>query len=197
MILQGKDIVILNSSGTALVALSKSCEIDIKVETQEVSSPSTGTWKVYRTKRKGWSIKLSHLMMNLSGGLTVGDEVSVRFQVNPNSALSFNGMVNNVTIQQVGLTRTPEMIYYDQTRKKFVGLYQLNYYDTWVNGTAYMEPGDGDVFSYNNTTYYWHATGLSTAMLSGQAIVTQHRVSATMGNLAQGVFELLGSGPLQ
>ena len=45
-ILHGKDLMILDSSN-ALVAMSKSCEIDVECDEIEVSSATAADWREY------------------------------------------------------------------------------------------------------------------------------------------------------
>ena len=82
MIIHGKNILILKSDGTTLIGAAKSCDIDVDVDTEEVSSSSNGEWKTYRTKRKGWSTSISHLVTSLKGTiLQVGDSVTLKIAI--------------------------------------------------------------------------------------------------------------------
>lgn len=44
------------------VAGALSCDINADVETIETSSPTTGTYRTYIVGRKGWSVKMNHLI---------------------------------------------------------------------------------------------------------------------------------------
>ena len=57
----GKDLLICNSIGTALIAAARSCEIQRDKEMIETSSPSSGRDRTYIPGRKGWSISLNNL----------------------------------------------------------------------------------------------------------------------------------------
>lgn len=120
MALQGNDLLILNSSGTALIAGAKSCEINMDCETIETSSPTSGTARTYIAGRTDWSISVGYLVTSpLTDLPLVGTTVSVRVKLR--------------------------------------------------DGNSY---------------------------LSGSAIFQTCRITATRGNLAQGTFQLRGTGPL-
>lgn len=119
MALQGNDLLILNSSGTALIAGAKSCEIDMNCEEIETSSPSNGDARTYLPGRTDWTISVGYLVVDPLADLPrVRQTVSIRVKVRDGSYLS---------------------------------------------GTAFFKTC---------------------------------RITATRGNLAQGTFQLRGSGPL-
>lgn len=62
--LQGKNIIIkANVSGTMrAVGASKSCSIDIDVETIKISSPTNGAWESSIPYRKSWKMTTNHLL---------------------------------------------------------------------------------------------------------------------------------------
>ena len=201
MILHGKDIVILNSSGTALIGAAKSCEVDVDVDTEEVSSPDTGAWKVYKTMRKGWSTTISHLVTELKGTiLSVGDTVTLRLTVARGAGLPFDGMADNVTLQTSGYAGRPDAVYWDTTRKIFVGrvgTISPKYYSTWSIDDGYCNPLNGARYYNSATSYVWYSDNtLTPDVLTGTAIVRQGRITGSVGSLAQGSVRLLGTGPL-
>lgn len=55
------------------IAFATSCEIDISADTIEVSSPSTGRWKTYKKRKKGWKISTAHLKGNIKDSLELFD----------------------------------------------------------------------------------------------------------------------------
>lgn len=61
MLIHGNDVLIYHDG--AAIAGAKSCSIDVKAETIEISSPSQGEWKDYITGRKEWSATTSHLIV--------------------------------------------------------------------------------------------------------------------------------------
>ena len=89
MALQGNDLLILNSSGTALIAGAKSCEIDVNCETIETSSPSNGAARTYIAGRTDWTVSVGYLVTTpLSDLPNVGTSVSIRIKVRNGSYLS-------------------------------------------------------------------------------------------------------------
>ena len=82
MALLGNDLLILNSSGTALIAGAKSCEIDMSCETIETSSPSNGTARTYIAGRTEWSINVGYLVVDpLADIPRVGQTASIRVKM--------------------------------------------------------------------------------------------------------------------
>lgn len=57
----GKDLLILNGSGTALIAAARSCEIEMDCKMIETASPTSSTAKTFIAGRSEWSITLSYL----------------------------------------------------------------------------------------------------------------------------------------
>ena len=64
--LLGKNLQILkNTTGStyaAVVAMAKSCDVQIDGDQLEVSSPNSGQWHYYVAGRKGWSINVGYLV---------------------------------------------------------------------------------------------------------------------------------------
>ena len=121
MKLKGKDINIM-LDGT-IVAVAKSCYIDMQCDTTEVSSPSTGKWKKYIAGRNGWTVTISRYVQAVEDDLLL-------------------------------LGKTVTLI---------------------VTKTENGEP---------------------TGKMQGSAIVTQCTTSASVGTMASGSMQLLGSGEL-
>ena len=61
-ILHGKDLMILDSSSNALVAMSKSCEIDVEGDEIEVTSATAADWREYIAGRKNWQVTVNYLV---------------------------------------------------------------------------------------------------------------------------------------
>ena len=64
--LLGKNLQILkNTTGStyaAVVAMAKSCDVQIDGDQIEVASPSSGQWHYYLAGRNGWSINVGYLV---------------------------------------------------------------------------------------------------------------------------------------
>ena len=67
MIRHGKDLKITTASNGVLVALAKSCEINIDCDEIEVSSATSGKWKDFIPGRNSWTISVSYIVT--AGGL--------------------------------------------------------------------------------------------------------------------------------
>ena len=67
MIRNGKDLQITTASNGVLVALAKSCEINIDNDEIEVSSATSGKWKDFIAGRNSWTISVGYLVT--AGGL--------------------------------------------------------------------------------------------------------------------------------
>ena len=104
MILHGKDLLILDSSNNAIVAMSKSCDVDINCETIEVSSSTNGVSKTYIPGRTDWSVSVSYIVTAgevATDLLRVGDTVTLQIKEVNSSALT-----GTAIIQQCKITAT-------------------------------------------------------------------------------------------
>ena len=83
MLLQGRDLWILDSSSNALVAMSKSCEIDVEGDEIEVSSATAADWREYIAGRKNWQVTVNFLVTagNLATDIgKVGTKVTLKMK---------------------------------------------------------------------------------------------------------------------
>lgn len=88
-IIHGKDIKILNSSSTALIACAKSCTIHRHADSEEVASASDQDHKHYIAGRKGWSIDLQHFVS--TDGVTLEEGTMYNIQVVIGSGVTWTG----------------------------------------------------------------------------------------------------------
>ena len=198
MILHGEDIII--KAGGVAIAAAKSCDINITTDTDEIANSSSGKWKQFMIGRSSWQVVASQLVTTLLGNIQMaGIQTTLEMSVKGNIGLPFDGFVNGETIAQQSYAGTPDAIYWDKTAKKFlgkVGTINPKYYQNWLDGDAYISPIDYNFYSYNSDTYVYLNSNLNADKLSGNAIVTTWKCTATRGNLAQGSFEFLGNGAL-
>ena len=47
------------------IAFGTSCEIDISVDTIEISGETSGKWKKYKKRKRGWKISTAYLKGNV------------------------------------------------------------------------------------------------------------------------------------
>ena len=80
-IIHGKDIKILNSSSTALIACAKSCTIDKRCDSIEVASATDQNNKHYIAGRKEWSIDLSYFVSTDGVSLEEGTTYNIRVAI--------------------------------------------------------------------------------------------------------------------
>lgn len=207
MIYNGRDIQIHNTTGTAIIAASKGCTVHTQADMIEVTPQSDdGEAREYRSGRTSWNVSLAWLVTALSEQLvsigktvqvviTLGDEAKAK-------ALSFDGGRSPSTVQQTSLNRVPTNIYWDSTRKHFLGYYNNYYYLTWLDrsgaiDSAYISPAAGALFVDGLT--YWAYTGGTLVRengLRGTALVEEAEVTANWGSLATGSWRLRGTGTL-
>lgn len=78
VVLHGEQIkVYMNGSA---VALSKSCDIEVSCDTEEVASPTSADWREFLAGRKDWNINVSVLLSSVSTLVTaVGSTVTLTF----------------------------------------------------------------------------------------------------------------------
>lgn len=62
MLYSGLDLMLYNSSGTAILGACKGVEIHVEQDVDEVPSATYSGWKNYVKKRKGWSFTISNLV---------------------------------------------------------------------------------------------------------------------------------------
>lgn len=202
MILHGRNLII-KADGVAIAA-AKSCTIEVKAKTLEVSSPNDGGWDHSIVGRKSWSVSTNQLVMSLARQFSlVGTTVSINVQIANGIGPSFSGFCNNVTLQSGTLSTYPTSILWDKTRKQFVYMKSpaqglILYYSSWSGDAKYRVLNEGDVFitSYNGLSYTYYNGDLHMEKLTGNANVTAWRVTGTVGNLCQGSFQFNGNGEL-
>lgn len=194
MLLKGNNLIIM-ADGVAIAA-SKSCSIEVDVETIPVSSATDSEWEHSITGRKSWKVTTSHLLMSAAAMLMkVGDIVTLQARVEGNGQ-PFDGMVDNPDVEQIGTSSTPTAIYWDTTRKIFLARAGLTpkYYMAWPGSEEYSV-ADGNLFTYSGDCYVTIGGDLVKDVLQGQAICKTANITATVGNLAQGSFSWKGNGP--
>ena len=198
MILKGKQLII-KVNGNAIAA-ARSCSINVQADEIETATTSGGAWRTFLLSRKSWSISTNHLVLSIArNAVLLGTGVSLEVGLQ-DVGIPFNGFVNNVSIYPQPLSETPTNIYWDKTRKKFVGSIVSSgatlYFDSWTNSGRYTSPSAYDAFVYNNTTYTWLSSELVTEKLTGNANIVTWRVDGAISTLCQGSFEFHGNGPL-
>lgn len=82
MAINGNNIYICTVSGnsTTIIAGTKTNEIQTEAETIEISTPTSGQWRKYITKRKEWSFTVGFLLLQSSDVinlLQVGNEFNI------------------------------------------------------------------------------------------------------------------------
>ena len=90
-IIHGKDIKILNSGGTALIAAAKSCTIRRHADAIETASASDATSKHYIPGRKEWSIDLQYFVS--TDGVTLEEGQTYSIQVAVGASATWTGDV--------------------------------------------------------------------------------------------------------
>ena len=203
MILHGKDVII-KANGTAIAA-AKSCELNVSVDVIKTSSPSDGQWETGIAGHKSWRASCNHLVTCLLNPVAmIGNTVTLTIHLSTNNALPITNIVSGVTFQEETTTFASGVVW-DSQEKKFLAwrldsYHNRIYYDSWVtedwhSSDEYNTPGMlydlyGDIYSINNSG------NLVQEVLTGTAIVKDWKITATLGNLAQGSFQFQGVGEL-
>ena len=254
MPLHGRNLIIKTDG--AVIAGAKSCSINIKADTIEISSPQQGQWREYRAGRKGWSVDTSFLLPYNNGEIVHRMRFAVkdgRFMVNglqrgtagniciwtggtvvdnfPQSQYSLLGV--RLTNDYVGrylavFVDATDASYHDSILTMCNGLFSTTFSSDTKYILAIGEAG-GTEWRIASTTstdteelrvvlgQNWKpATSvlLSTAemvgtsvtlvventdngeILTGTAICTSWKITATLGNLVQGSFAFQGNSQL-
>ena len=199
--IHGRHLIV--SVGGIAVGAAKSCTIDAQAEMIETASASQGNYREYRSGRSEWSVNITHLVTptNATNVLHTGVQVALSWiPLLPGKTLPFDGFVDGVTIEPIGLPPGVELagIYYDSDGEYFVALYNNKYYRYWADGQDYMTPSDSTNFDDGaDQIWYWNGTTLvANQRIGGNALVQRVRLSATVGMLAQGQVQFQGSGEL-
>lgn len=203
MIIQGRNILITTNGTSPVVAASKSCVIDVKANTIEVCAMSTAFWNAYITTRKEWSVSLSHLVTMGQFPqclLTIGTQLTLKIGVRSPSgtAAPFNGEYAGQVSDHT--TTGADGVYWHGILKQFVGYVnnEDKYYKYWPQSEVYTSPSTSTPYTYNGKTYVWTPDEglIQLKRLTGNAIITDAKVTATKGNLSQGSWTLKGNGSL-
>lgn len=94
MIFKGKELVLLNSSNTAVLAAAKSLELQVQCEMIERTSANYGIYREYITGRKDWSITVSTLVTSSQfQGIAsmIGTTYSVKFALQGSTVALLSG----------------------------------------------------------------------------------------------------------
>ena len=87
--LQGRDLIITmkkdGETDYTAIACSTDCKIEVTADLQETASPTSGAWKHYTTKRKGWKVSCSYIQLleNFDDAQMVGQKVMICYSYSP------------------------------------------------------------------------------------------------------------------
>ena len=210
MVIHGRNVILM--AGGVAIAAAKSCDLNVSANIIKTSSPSSGEWETAIAGRKSWRASCSGLLTSIiDGHAMVGTQVTLRMQLEGDYGLPFYGMVSGVTIEE-GFATSIQTIFWDTTSKQFVAM-KLDgttpkYYAEWQAGNGwkdsswynvspdeiYFKDSGGIVYKKITTT---GGDNLVPEALQGTAIVQDWRVTAALGNLAQGSFQFQGVGQLK
>ena len=221
-LLHGRNFVIKQNG--ELLALSKSCTVDVQANTIPVSGPTTGQWEDSIPGRKKWEVTCSHLMYNrgttkpLDRMDMVGQIIELSLDILVDKSVKFDGFRSDIQIVGGSVTVQPNaFVYYDSVHRCFVVDDRGYYYRQWTYTDGSINKFDfelinDDTFYENigtgqNSGEYYKAedkdSSAQTYTLSrrdttrhGMAIVKQWNGTFTHGHLAQGSFKFLGKGEL-
>jgi hypothetical protein len=74
--------------------------------------------------------------------------------------------------------------------------FQDHYFESWPGALSYNYQNNGKFFYMQNKVYRVNNNDLVLEALQGTAIVKDWKITATLGNLAQGSFQFQGVGAL-
>ena len=201
MVLQGRDLII--KANGVVIAMSRSCSIDVNCATIPVSSPDDGEWEHSITGLKSWSVKTNHLILATHDFLLkTGDTVTLTTALTGGNP--FGGFIDNPTLEPFSTVVEHPIILWDTTRKTFIAsngaILNPKYYLNWgtvASEAPYKALSQYDRFYYNGKYYLYIGTDLKLESLSGQAHYVGSTISANIGNLVQGSYSFKGTGPLE
>ena len=201
-----------------LLALSKSCTVDVQCDTTPVSGPTTGQYEDHIPGRIKWEVTCSHLMYNRGATKPLDRMGLVRQIVNISMDIVYEGTSKFYDFKDdIASVSTDypvvddnSRIYFDTSRKQFVCYYNSVYYIQWryPDGRLNLYTNVDSSIIYERThgvKYDYYKAERSGAIVDitkrdttrqGQATIRQWVGTFTWGNLAQGSFKFLGKGPL-
>jgi len=95
-ILHGRNLRILDNTDSAVVAGARSCEISVECSLEEISSPSSGSWRTFKAGRKNWQVSVGYLVTEGSVAtelLRTGNSVTLRFQDGNNVTMTGSAII--------------------------------------------------------------------------------------------------------
>ena len=110
-LLHGRNFVIKQNG--ELLALSKSCTVDVQANTIPVSGPTTGQWEDSIPGRKKWEVTCSNLMYNrgatkpLDRMDMVGQIVELSLDILVDKSVKFDGFRSDIQIVSGSVTVQP------------------------------------------------------------------------------------------
>ena len=198
-IIHGRNLIIM-ADGTAIAA-ARSCDVTMTSESIEISTPLSGVYKEYIAGRRGWNVTTNQLVTNAVDSLKMaGKIVTLKFYVKKD-ALPFSRFTVGITVQPIFDPNPDSIVYASDENRFFAYEYPNSYYENWPTRDIYNNKQIGNLYVLSNAYYEWSDGVLVPAandyQLSGKALCTQAKITGTVGNLAQGSFSFLGSGPLE
>ena len=110
MILHGRQVIITTGTGAnsvgggTVLAMMKSCDIDVKCDEHETCSTTDGSSRTYRAGRMSWTINSNHLVEYVySNVLKVGTTVLLQFR---NKSNDRDAMYGNAIITEFKINAT-------------------------------------------------------------------------------------------
>lgn len=172
MILHGENLII--SVDGSVLAASKSCNVDVDVDTIKVASPTDGAWEHSIAGRKSWKVTTNHLLPNIMSRYPLVEVNSKGWYQDGASSVTFQGLTRTFNTRGIHVVR---YYYEDSVWKADVSSYDTledegditDFITACANGFG---AADGDVIAMCTVDAYV----LNASMKS--AIATNLHVSA-------------------
>ena len=103
MILHGENLMI--SVDGSVLAASKSCNVDVDVDTIKVSSPTDGAWEHSIAGRKSWKVTTNHLLLNIMNKYPMVSVFSRGWYVGGSSSIDFQGITKTFDTTGIHVVR--------------------------------------------------------------------------------------------
>ena len=101
--LHGENLII--SVDGSVLAASKSCNVDVDVDTIKVSSPTDGAWEHSIPGRKSWKVTTNHLLPNIMSRYPLVKVNSKGWYQDGASSVTFQGLTRNFNTRGIHVVR--------------------------------------------------------------------------------------------
>ena len=103
MVIPGSDLII--SADGMVLAVAKSCSVDVDAEVIKVSDPDDGVWEHKRGGRKSWGLTTNHMLPNIMSRYPLVKVNSIGWYQDGESSITFQGLTRTFNTRGIHVVR--------------------------------------------------------------------------------------------